>query len=133
MIPARLIVDFGNQLMLVSNTHSAVGHFAARIICLGKAGGKFHCGWTEQRRIDTVVHKRRSKCDLPAGVAAWRGEGGEVACEHRRRWNEGSRIIRILAQCCALIAAKEKQSVLDQRSTGRTAELVALQCAVLGR
>src|SRR5204862_5330617 len=108
LLGAVLVVDLADNLVLVVNVPSTKRQFAARIVCLRQAGGNFHCHGTEQRRIDTVVHKRSSQRDLPAGVAGRRGERSEIAGEHRSCWNELPRIGRVLTQRRALITAKEK-------------------------
>src|SRR5439155_8459584 len=69
----------------------------------------------------------RSQRDRPAGIADRGGEGRKVTRQHRGCRNELSLIARVLAESRALVPAEEKQLVLDYRSTGCSAELMALQ------
>ena len=63
----------------------------------------------------------------PPGVARRRGDGGEVARQHRARRHEADRVAGIGADHRSLIGAEEEQPVFGDRPSERAAELVAAE------
>src|SRR5437867_10758992 len=138
MFGARLIVELDHELELVFNVFPAIRQFPARAIRFRKAGRDFYRSRTEQCGIDTVVYKRAPQRDLTACVAGRRSEGRKVAGQHCGCGNKGPHIGRVLTEGRALIPAEEKELVLDYRTAGRAAELIALQrtafcCKIISR
>src|SRR4029077_17276092 len=86
----------------------------------------------ESRRIGDVVDEWSFQCDLPAAVACGRGERGEVAGQHRRRWNKRERWVSIRAGLGALITHEKEQVVFGDGPAERAAVLIAFQRVARG-
>src|SRR5262249_25467335 len=87
---------------------------------------------------DAVVDERRSQRKLPASVTSGRRQRREVAGETCSGRNVSTRVVGILPDRCSLIAAKEKQLVVNNWSTDGSTELVPLQrivrrCEIVSR
>src|SRR5262245_21240119 len=81
------------------------------------------------RWVDPIIHEWRSKRPFYSSVAGSRSKRCPVADQHCRRDDERLAIRRILAKSGALITAKEKQFVFENRSAESSAELVAFESA----
>src|SRR6266478_5943538 len=131
MLRAGLIINPAHPLFIVERVYLAVEYLSASVIRLREECGKFHRDGIEQLRIDPVVDKGSLQRNGASGIAGCGRKGCKVARKHCRCWNETSKILRILAERCALITSEEKEFVLQYRSAAGAAELVALQRAVL--
>ena len=128
---ALLIVDFADNLKLVGFLWDRVDDLAALVLGLWKFAGDVQCRFAVQRRIDAIVEKRRGQGDLPASITRWRGERRPVTSHHRRRRNIAGRVPSRGAGYGPLIASEEEELVLQNRSTQRSAKLIALQIVSL--
>ena len=115
--------------MLVCNV--TVAHQAALIDRLRQCGDKLHCGRIEASGIDFVAVKWRAESPR-SSLARRRSKCGEVALLHRGRRHIACIERGIGTLNCGLVAAKEEQFVLDNRTAQDSAELVALQRVALG-
>src|SRR5437868_4479134 len=97
MSHTRLVIDLGHQLPLVIDVLLTEGNLPTWISGFRKARGDFNRHWTEQRRINAIVHKGRPQRDYSAGITSRRRECRKVASQHRGRWNELPHVGRILA------------------------------------
>src|SRR5712691_9631381 len=82
---------------------------------------------TEQLGVDAIVDEGSFQRDRPPSVADRRGKGGKVAGQHCCRRSKGFTVRRILADRGALIAAKEKDLIVFDRTAQCSTKLVALQ------
>src|SRR5688572_16903997 len=134
MIGVSLVVDLGDDLTLVAlGTLTAGGEpmLTARIAGGRQSPGEVQRRRTEERWIDAVVRERRAQRDWPALIALGGSERRKVAGQHRRGGHEREVVVRRLTQIRALVAAKEKEPVLDNRPAQRSAKLVTQQTVIL--
>src|ERR1019366_10162492 len=133
MFVADLIIQLGEQLVLIAGGRDAVLIASARIVRHGNVLQVFDCDTIERAGRYLVVavwdsRYRIFQLNCFAAIAAWTRDGGEIALQHgcgRNKSDGGGGVRGVYG---ALIAAKEEDLVLLDRSANHTAELVALQC-----
>ena len=110
VILVELPVDAADRLSLSRLGRTRIRDLAARIARRRQHAGDLHRRRAEQRRIDPVVHEpeRRRQREVALRAALRRGDGREVAVQHRRRRNERDDVGRRLRGARALIAPKKK-------------------------
>src|SRR5262245_22386739 len=139
---AQLGVHARDQLVLVLIAELAEVHSSAGVACFWEPGSDFYRRRRKQRRVDLVVDEwksspesgRRSRhADPTAGSAAFfTRDSPEVAGEHFRGGNKLETARRRGTFEGPLIAAEEEQSVPNNRSPQRPAQLVPLQRITFG-
>ncbi len=130
MPTAPLIVDLGDDLVLVVVQGRGKPDVAARIGRRRQLSRDRHCRRAEEARIDLVAHKRGAQRDLLAPVAGRRGERRKVAGQHRGRRNARDRVGRRDTEERPLIGAEEEQAVRQDRPAEHAAWLIPLEAVV---
>ena len=130
VLGADLVIEPDQGLVLIAVGLHVEGDLTAWIGGAGEPGHQIQSGAAELRGIDPVVHERGQQRHLTAAVALRRGEGSEIAGQHRRRGHERDVRRGPLADRGALVGPEEEEPVPDDRTADRPAELVSLEAVV---
>src|SRR5262249_17415266 len=123
MSRADLVIDLHDGEMFIARDRISPIGSSARIGCRRKQFGDIYSRRTDLWWRQAVVHEWRPQKDIPRLT----GSGSvrrKIARDHFRSWDEGERAQRALTRNGSLIAGKEKQFVLLDRTTNGPAKLV---------
>ena len=106
---------------------------AAVVLRLRKFRGESQRGFAELRRIDSVVHKRRSQRNLAPALQAGEANVVKSPAKAAAVGTKEMLSLGIRTRRGALIPSEEEQLVLDHWSANGTAKLVPLERIALWR
>src|SRR5262245_9522324 len=133
MFFALLEIDFGNELVRVGTIRESVLILSTWIRRNRKEGRQLQTSRKEQARTDLVIGERREQRYLASGVASRRSGHRKVAISHVGRRQQYRRCLRIGPFGSELVSHEPEQFVLDDRTTQRSADLIAFQTVVADR
>src|SRR5262245_37129710 len=117
MLFRPLIVEPADHLKIIFNGSAAEDDQTAIVgllrRCCNDPVREIQSGFAVLRRVDTVIRKWSSQCDLASGIARRRSKSCPVSGQHRGSRKKGLIVRWILTDRCSLVAAEEKQLVLQ--------------------